>query len=163
MSAHEDKVITLLQSIDWTMKAMLSSIRESMEKREAARQAAPAMSGGMGKPSGITVASDQDLDSQYGDPIIKMKDPRDWTGPSMIGLTFSQCPAEYLDLVADRLDYFASKAEEEGKTTSAGKPVAPYNRKDAARARGWALRVRAGKVKQNNDDDSGADEPPPNF
>ena len=91
-----------------------------------------------------TVAPDRDLDGKYGNPIIKAKDPRDWTGPTMKGRRFSDCPADYLDLVAARLDYFADQAEAEGKLTTNGKPVAPYNRADAARARGWAKRIRSG-------------------
>lgn len=110
-----------------------------------------------------TVASDSDLDGKYGDPEIKARDPRDWTGPSMQGRRFSECPAEYLDMVAERLDYFAEQAEEEGKTTSSGKPVAPYNRKDAARARGWAARIRSGRHVQTTPPSdgwaSGADAP----
>lgn len=91
------------------------------------------------------VAPDRDLDGKYGDPEIKAKDPRDWTGPTMKGRRFSECPPEYLDMVAERLDYFAEQAEAEGKVTSSGKPVAPYNRADAARARGWAKRIRSGE------------------
>ncbi len=90
------------------------------------------------------VASDSDLDGQWGDPVVRAKDPRDWTGESQLGKPFSECPAEYLDLVASRLDFFAEKAEAEGTLTTSGKPVAPYNRKDAARARGWAARIRHG-------------------
>jgi hypothetical protein len=56
----------------------------------------------------------------------------------------SQCPAEFLDLLAGTFDYFAKQAEKNNETTSAGKPVAPYKRKDAARARGWAARKRNG-------------------
>lgn len=85
-----------------------------------------------------------DLDTQYGDPLVRAKDPRDWIGESQIGKSFSECPPEYLDLVASRLDFFAEKAEAEGTLTSTGKPVAPYNRRDAARARGWAARLRSG-------------------
>ena len=92
------------------------------------------------------LASDADLDGKYGNPAIAAKDPRDWNGPSMKGRLFSECPPEYLDLVASRLDYFAQKADAEGKTTSSGKPAAPFNRADAARARGWAKRMRDGKV-----------------
>ncbi len=95
--------------------------------------------------NGATVASDSDLDGKYGDPEVKMKDPRDWSGDSMIGRRFSQCPADYLDMVASRLDYFATKSDEEGKETAAGKPVSKYQRADAARARGWAKRIRDGK------------------
>jgi hypothetical protein len=51
-------------------------------------------------------------------------------------------------MLAGTFDYFARKAEENGETTSSGKAKAPYNRKDASRARGWAARIRAGKVAQ---------------
>lgn len=90
------------------------------------------------------VATDSDLDGQWGDPVIRAKDPRDWTGESQLGKPFSECPAPYLDLVAARLDFFAEKAEAENTLTTSGKPVAPYNRRDAARARGWAARIRHG-------------------
>ena len=89
------------------------------------------------------VADDKDLDGQYGDPEVKF-DPRDWTGGSCKGFHFSECPAEFLDLIAETFDYFASQAEAKGETTTSGKPVAPYKRLDAARARGWAKRIRAG-------------------
>jgi hypothetical protein len=56
----------------------------------------------------------------------------------------SQCPPEYLDLLAEMFDYFADKAERNNEQTTKGKPKAPYNRKDAARARGWAARARNG-------------------
>lgn len=98
------------------------------------------------------VAPDSDLDGKYGDPEIKAKDPRDWTGPTMKGRRFSECPPDYLDLLAQRFDYFADQAEAEGKTYN-GKPVAPYNRKDAARARGWAARIRAGRHVQTTPTD----------
>jgi hypothetical protein len=98
-----------------------------------------------GSPSGADIASDRDLDSQYGNPELRLKKmPRDWAGPSYTGRRFSDCPPELLDLVADMFDYFAQKAEETGETHN-GKPVAPYKRKDAARARGWAKRIRDGK------------------
>jgi hypothetical protein len=91
----------------------------------------------------VDVADDADLDGTYGNPKVNFN-PRDWRGDSMKGVRFSECPAEFLDLLAGAFDYFARKAEESGETTTAGKPVAPYKRKDAARARGWAKRIRAG-------------------
>lgn len=101
------------------------------EDRVKAAQSAP----------GPAVAADSDLDGRYGDPEVKAKDPRDWTGEPMQGRRFSECPAEYLEMVAERLDYFAEKnatgTEEEQKK-------ARYQKLDAARARGWAKRVRAG-------------------
>jgi hypothetical protein len=120
------EAVDLLVSIDGTLKAILAALKAT-------------------GPAGANVASDADLDGKYGDPVIKAKDPREWAGPTMMGRKFSECPPAYLDLVASRLDYFSEKAEAEGKTTSSGKPVAPFNRADAARARGWAARMRAGR------------------
>src|SRR6185312_5752273 len=85
------------------------------------------------------VADDRDLDSQYGNPVVKFS-PRDWTGDRCTGRKMSDCPAPFLDLLAQTLDYFADQAEAKNELTTSGKPVAPYKRKDAARARGWALR-----------------------
>lgn len=120
-----DETIAILKSIDASLKTLVSR------------------AGSAAAPAGSAVASDRDLDGQYGDPEIKARDPRDWTGPSMMGRRFSQCPAEYLDMLAERFDYFAGKnsagTEEEQKK-------AKYQRLDAARARGWAARIRAGKV-----------------
>lgn len=91
------------------------------------------------------VADDRDLDSQYGNPIVKFN-PRDWTGPSFKGRPMSDCDPEFLELLAQTFDYFGDKAEETNERTDKGKPVADYKRKDAARARGWAKRIRDGKV-----------------
>lgn len=108
-----------------------------------------------------SVAPDSDLDGKYGDPVVNAKDPRDWTGPSMKGRKFSDCPPDYLDLLASRFDYFAEEAELENKVTDKGKPVAPYNRRDAARARGWAKRIRSGQhVQTTQVDDAGWAAPP---
>lgn len=88
------------------------------------------------QPASGTIASDADLNGKYGDPEVKAKSPRDWTGDDMKGRRFSECPAEYLEMVADRLDYFASQEEDPKKER--------YNRLDASRARGWAARIRGG-------------------
>ncbi len=93
------------------------------------------------KPSPV---SDADLDSDYGNPVIKAADPRDWTGPSMRGKRLSECSPDYLFLLAKRYDYFAQKAEQDGTITTSGKPKAPYDRREAARCRGWARRLQNG-------------------
>lgn len=102
-------------------------------------------------PANGTVASDRDLDGQYGNPEVKAKSPRDWTGDSQQGKRFSECPPDYLVLVADRLDYFAEQNEEHAADQQAPAEErqallkkAKYNRIDAARARGWAARLRGG-------------------
>jgi hypothetical protein len=124
MSANPtETTLALLRSIDASLKALLALQRVAVPK---------------------VVASDEDLDGQYGDPVVKFM-PRDWTGEDFKGRHMSELPAALLDMLAETYDYFAQKAEESGELTSSNKPVAPYKRKDAARARGWAKRVRAGK------------------
>jgi hypothetical protein len=119
------EAIALLRSIDASLKQLT----------RAAGGSAPT----------TTAADDADLDGTYGNPIVKFC-PRDWHGESFKGQNYSEAPADFLDLLAGALDYFARKDDESGKVTAAGKPTAPYVRRDAARARGWAKRKRAGWV-----------------
>lgn len=123
MGASEE-TLTLLRSIDASLKVLVAQSRVNAPK---------------------PIADDRDLDSQYGNPVLKFM-PRDWTGASFKDRPFSECPADLLEMVANTLDYFAEQSEQKGETTSSGKAVAPYKRKDAARARGWAKRVREGRV-----------------
>jgi hypothetical protein len=127
MTASAEDVIKTLQSIDASLKALCGHLGAS---RPAASQ--PATDGA----NVAAMASEADLDSQYGNPPVKAKDPRDWTGDSQVGKRLSECPPAYLDMVAARLDYFAGREEDPKK--------ARYNRLDAARARGWAARLRNG-------------------
>lgn len=120
--------VDLLKAIDKKLGTLIAMLADAMKA-----------SAGSGP-----VASDRDLDGKYGDPESRF-DPRDWTGPSYKGCHYSECPADYLDLVAEAKDYFARRAREENKLTAKGKPVADYEAADAARARGWAARIRAGK------------------
>lgn len=122
MSAGGDDAIVLLRSIDATLKQLLAETRAVKPK---------------------PLAADRDLDGQYGNPVIKFN-PRDWTGPSFKGRHFSECPAPFLELVAETFDYFAEQAEAKHELTNQGKPAAPYKRSDAARARAWAKRIRDG-------------------
>jgi hypothetical protein len=128
----DPETLAVLKSIDLSLRKLVVIAERKAEERVKAAQ---------GKPDS-SVASDRDLDGQYGDPEVKMKDPRDWTGEPQQGKRFSECPAEYLDLFADRLDYFAGKNAE--SDDEADRKKARYQKLDAARARGWALRIRAG-------------------
>jgi hypothetical protein len=98
------------------------------------------MSGGASAPTanGGGIADDRELDSQFGDPTVKF-DPKRWTGPSMKGRRYSECPSDFLTELASFLEWSAANPK-------AGKDpkYADYDRKDAARARGWAQR-NAGK------------------
>lgn len=122
MSATEE-TLTLLRSIDASLKLLV--------KQKAAD--APK-----------AIASDRDLDGKYGDPELKVC-PRDWTGPSYKGRKFSECPPALLDLAAEMFDYFGRQADEKNERTEKGKPVGEYRRLDAAKARGWAKRIREGR------------------
>jgi hypothetical protein len=93
------------------------------------------------------IASDRDLDGKFGNPILKFN-PRDWTGRPSKGRRFSECPPDLLDIVARTFDWFAEQAEQKRELTDKGKPVAEFKRADAARARGWAKRIREGRYVQ---------------
>ena len=134
-TAMADDTLAVLKSIDLSLRTLVVIAQKKAEARVT-----------QGATKSVAAeATDRDLDGDYGDPIVKAKSPRDWTGEPMLGRKFSECPAEYLDLVAERLDYFAGQSEATGELASNGKPVADYKRLDAARARGWAKRVREGK------------------
>lgn len=84
----------------------------------------------------LPVASDADLDGKYGDEQVK-KDPPRWEGDRVAPCRMSECSPEYLDALADFLQWKADNPRE-GK-----EKYASYDRKSAARARGWAARKRA--------------------
>ena len=112
-----EETLRLLRSIDATMRAILLVLSEQ-------RNDAPAV-------------NDSVCNGPHGDPIVKAKDPRDWTSEPMKGRHFSECPPEYLDMLAERYDYFASKDGADEKDVR-------YAKLDAQRARGWAARLRGG-------------------
>lgn len=86
----------------------------------------------------IAAADASDLDGEHGNPIVR-KDPPRWKGESCVGVPFSQCPPEFLDTLAGFLEWRAGKEEAEPEKQK----YAVYSRKDCARARGWAARLRA--------------------
>ncbi len=99
------------------------------------------------EPKKLTIegecATDSDLDGKYGDPEV-FKDPRDWDGPSYKGKKYSDCPPEYLIMIAKMLDWLAADNKEKGATAANGKPRHVYQELDAKRARGWAKRKLSG-------------------
>lgn len=124
-AATAQDVIDVLRSIDKSLGLLVAHLGAA-EKTSQPMQTA----------SVPRIASDADLDSKYGNPVVRSKSPRDWTLEDQIGKPFSECPPEYLEMVADRLDYF-SETEEDAKKLK-------YQRLDASRARGWAKRIRGG-------------------
>jgi hypothetical protein len=101
-----------------------------------------------------TVASDAELDSKFGDPVVR-KDPKRWDGPSFQGQPFSRCTPEFLDCLAA---FFEWKSEKENEDPEK-KKYADYSRKDAARARGWAARIRKGWMPPVLKPSAGVDDP----
>jgi hypothetical protein len=93
------------------------------------------------------VATDRDLDSRYGDEVVRLN-PRDWTGPPFKGRRMSECPAAFLDMLADTYVYFARKNDEAGAVSDNGKKKSDFDRRTEGRARGWAKRIRKGRYVQ---------------
>lgn len=92
---------------------------------------------------GVEPAPDSEIDSQYGNPVVR-KDPPRWVGISCVGMPYSKCPPDFLDSLAGFLEWCAGREE----TTPGKEKYAAYSRKDAARALGWARRLRANPAKQ---------------
>ena len=84
-------------------------------------------------------ATDDDLDSTYGDPTVFVE-PRDWTGEPWKCKEYSECTADYLLKLAKLMDWLASDNKKKNALASNGKPKYMYNEIDAKRARGWAKR-----------------------
>lgn len=102
-------------------------------------------------PTGPRVASDSDLDGEWGDKEIR-KDPKRWKGDSYAGKRWSEAPPEYLDALAGYLDWMAAKKREDAKAETNEEEAAKltkyadFDEEDAARVRGWARRKRAAQA-----------------
>lgn len=93
-------------------------------------------------PRGVNpVADDRELDSQYGNPVVH-KDPPRWEGQRYAGRKLSDTEPAFLDCFAEFKEWQAGMDEKNGKVDGKGRPTAQFNLKDAARARGWAARLR---------------------
>ncbi|HXN31734.1 MAG TPA: hypothetical protein VN894_07735, partial [Polyangiaceae bacterium] len=79
---------------------------------------------------------DASLDRPHGDPTVRFA-PNSWRGPDFVGKTFSKCSPEFLEALAETLTYSADNPKPDKLKYVAG------NRKDSARARTWARRLRS--------------------
>lgn len=131
--------------------AALTARVAKLERGAPAGNGATNGGGSGGQSDRVQAASDADLDGQHGNPEVRY-DPKEkhWSGASFVGRRFSQCPADYLDAMAKSLEASAwgldKGAEEDPTDAEAKRKKARYKRIDAARAKGWAARVRAGRV-----------------
>lgn len=117
-----DRIVSSLQSIDMSLKALVAQNQKALPVR---------------------IATDKEMTGKYGDPVVRSM-PKFWTGADYKGKKYSECPPELLDQVADQQEWVANKADEKSEHTDDGKPIAPFRRNDAAKARGWAQRMRKG-------------------
>jgi len=120
------EILSTLKRIEAKLDAVLAT-RQQAERSQPQTEPAAAPN----------VATDASLDAQWGNPTVKFN-PRDWTGTSCKGMTYADCPPEFLDMLANALEFFANK------NAATDPKKAGYDRMDASRARGWALRLRNG-------------------
>lgn len=106
------------------------------------------------RPAGddAAVASDTELDGEWGDPVLKKSPPR-WKGRDLASKRYSQLTEEELDCVIGFLEWKRDKNREEvAAAVKSGDAAAQakaekgvmYAVKDAARARGWLRRLKQG-------------------
>lgn len=89
----------------------------------------------LGAAGGVVLATDSDLDSQYGDPIVKFM-PRDWKGTDYKNCNYSTTEPAFLQMLADALVFFAGRADDPKKKQ--------WNLRDAGRALAWKKRLENG-------------------
>lgn len=126
-----------------TLKSIQADVAEIKRRLAAAPAPARGDAENGGGPREGDVANDRDLDGPHGDPTVRFDPPsKYWGGASFTGYHFSETEPDYLDAQAKYLDacaYMAEKDSDEKKRKSAR-----FKRLDAARARGWAARLRSG-------------------
>lgn len=127
------------------LASLLNDIGARLERLEA-RMAGVPVPPAAPKPApaqqpALEVADDGDLDGPYGNPEIR-RDPPRWSGESMVGRRYSECPADYLDTLAGFNAWRAQKDDEAQAVDAKGRPKSYWAKLDAARARGWAQRIR---------------------
>jgi hypothetical protein len=123
--------------------AELKAITDRLTSIESTQSAILRMLRAMG--GGVDIADDRELDGKYGDPDVKFDlRSEEWQGASMIGNRFSECPVEWLDALAASKESYAEYLRGPKRGAPEDIKKAGYAEKDAARARGWAKRLRSG-------------------
>ncbi|MFM1749021.1 MAG: hypothetical protein RLZZ188_2687 [Verrucomicrobiota bacterium] len=133
--------------------AILTRIEAKIDARPAAASPAAA------SPEAGRIATDAEMNGPKGNPEIR-RDPKDWTGGSYVGAQMSDCPADYLEMLAGLYEWMARKDDEAGargeKDPKGYARSGKWKWQDAALARGWAARAR----KQGNTNATMTDEIP---
>ena len=141
------------------LAADMGRLLDAVDRIEGRLSASPTANAAKPAQSGGAVADATDLDGKYGDEELKFHLKEKWWqgGGDYAGKRMSQCPADYLDAVAKANDAQAHMMNKSGDAEEAKKAV--YRSRTAARARGWAARIRSGAVKQIPFDDADGDIP----
>ena len=121
------------ESLTMTKLEELEARITAIEARIGALAAAPKGPGA--KPMGMNID-----DPKWGDPEIRYVSKK-WTGANMVGRRFSQCPIDFLEFHAADLDRSAAYKENTGDEQKV--KYAAMDRRDAAKARAWAERLRS--------------------
>jgi hypothetical protein len=142
MTSNSDPVLTMdeIRYIKWMVK-VAKAVLGSMVKEFGAP--APAANGA-GKPfTKGAVASVGDLEGRFGNPKVR-RDPKRWAGDSYVGALYSECPSDYLLVLAESLEYFAEKDSKkpDAKMHNNGTFYWRYDMQNAALARGWSSQNR---------------------
>ncbi|MBL8677613.1 MAG: hypothetical protein JNK05_00490 [Myxococcales bacterium] len=125
-----------LERIEKKLDQLLAKLGNGASAGGGMRAAPPSSAGDK------EVASDADLDSPRGNPEVRFV-PKRWSGEDMKGRRYSETEPEFLEMLADTLEWMANKDDESGAVDKNGNPKSKWGRLDASRARGWARRMRA--------------------
>lgn len=77
------------------------------------------------------------------DPVVKLL-PKHWKGEDLRGRRYSECPPNFLGMLAHMLDAFADKNEEDGDPQK--QRYAKWDRENAETARKWRAKLGATDV-----------------
>jgi hypothetical protein len=84
---------------------------------------------------------DEELDGPRGDPSVRFP-PRSWRGENFLQKRYSQCSPEFLDMLAESLQWSVDNPPSDPEKLEKHRKYAAGNKKDAALARTWARRLR---------------------
>jgi len=145
--AYNQKVLEELTTIRKEMQSVRKTVEALAKHLNVGGVANGSSAGQNGSSSGSNsrgqVASDSDLDGQHGDPTLRfgLKE-KYWSGQDFAGYRLSETSAEFLDAYAKYMDNYGGALENDPDEKK--RKTARYKFLDAARARGWAKRLRAG-------------------
>lgn len=112
---------------------------EELEARITAIEARIAALGSTAKGPGAKPIEANIDDPKWGDPEVRYVSKK-WDGPNMVGRRFSGCTIDFLLFHANDLERSAQYKESTGDEQKI--KYAMMDRRDAAKARAWAKRLK---------------------